>query len=67
MCGITALATLTKQALEISSAIPAKRIFTAVDYDTFLQLGILTEKQVGGSALSLQSKANFGETVRTTY
>lgn len=31
------------------------RIFTAVEHDTLLQLEILAEKQVGGSALSFQT------------
>lgn len=38
-----------------------------MEYDTFLQLETSAEKQVGGSVLSLQSKAKFGGTVRTTY
>lgn len=44
-----------KQALEISPAIFAERICTAVEYDALLQLEILAEKQVGGSALSFQT------------
>lgn len=44
-----------KQALEISPAIFAERICTAMEYDALLQLEILAEKQVGGSALSFQT------------